>query len=212
MCVPPPTLSVPACECDKLREMSFYIFGISVPSESQRSCHLFPITLSNFMQLNETMQTISAFFFSCSVHEFTGAGASIVRTPVWWIVIEGDLPQFWHIGNAKSAVFISADGSPITFSCPCHLPSHCCCNIICTAEGTHCHIVVPFHNYANYMLPLHSSACSKQHGLVYAFMSAGISKSTNLTDRDITSECPFPFIFFMNVKQLSVAVKAGYDL
>lgn len=54
--------------------------------------HPFPISSSNFMQLNETIQTLSAFFFhSASSTNSRGAKASIVGSPVWWIIIEEDI-------------------------------------------------------------------------------------------------------------------------
>lgn len=70
---------------------------------------LYPISYSWMRQCRHY-----PFFFPVASMNSQGAKASLVRTPVWWIVMEGDIAQFWHIGNARSAIFISADGSPIT--------------------------------------------------------------------------------------------------
>lgn len=76
-------LSVPAYEYDKLREMSFYIFGISVPSESQRYCSSIS---HHFIQFHaaerDNADIIRFFFFSALSMNSQGAKASIVRTPV----------------------------------------------------------------------------------------------------------------------------------
>ncbi len=61
-------------------------------------------------------------------------------------------------------------------------------------------------------LPTRDNMVYAPHAQIPTFMRAGISKSANLTDRDEASECPSPLIFYMNIKQFSVTVKAEYDL
>lgn len=130
----PNYLSVSAVhEYDKLREMSFFIFAVSVPSHSQHYCSSISPHFIQFHAAewgNANVIWFLFFFSSAPSLNSRQAKASIERAPVWRIIIEGDIAWFWHTGNARSAIVISADGSPITFSCPCHLSSQCRCNII----------------------------------------------------------------------------------
>lgn len=215
----PNTLSVSAVhEYDKLREMSFFIFAVSVPSHSQHYCSSISPHFIQFHAAEWDNADVIWFFFSSAPSlNSRQAKASIERAPVWRIIIEGDIAWFWHIGNARSAIVISADGSPITFSC--HLSSQCRCNIIIQQRGAIAILVFHFTTMqiicSSYitLLVLDNVGCiPAASAQIPIFQSVGISKSTVFTDRDIASECPFPLICYMNIKQLCVTVKAGYDL
>lgn len=174
---------------------------------------LYPISCSWMRQCRRYL----IFFSSAPSLNSRQAKASIERAPVWRIIIEGDIAWFWHIGNARSAIVISADGSPITFSC--HLSSQCRCNIIIQQRGAIAILVFHFTTMqiicSSYitLLVLDNVGCiPAASAQIPIFQSVGISKSTVFTDRDRASECPFPLICYMNIKQLCVTVKAGYDL
>lgn len=146
----------------------------------------------------------------CFVHEFAGSQGFHRRNPCVMDYNRGRHRVVLTYWECKISCIHFCRWLPNYISCLCHLSSHCCSNIICTAEGTHCFIVISLHYHVNHMLVLHSPACRRQYELVYAphtqihtFMRAGI---TNLTD--IASECPSPLICYMNIKQFSGMVKA----
>lgn len=153
--------------------------------------HLFPITLSNFMQLNETMPTLYDFFFPCPVHEFTGSqsfhhenfcmmdhnrGRHCTVLTRWKCKISYIHFCRW-VPNYTLAVRVT-----------CHLTAATILSV--QQRGTIS--ILLFHCYANHMLFLHSAACPQQHGLLYAphtqvptFMSAGISKRPSHADGNV---------------------------
>lgn len=216
----PNTLSVSAVhEYDKLREMSFFIFAVSVPNHSQHYCSSISPHFIQFHAAEWDNGNIIWFFFFFSQSSVPEFKASMERAPVWQIIIEGDIAWFWHIGNARSAIVISADGSPITFSCPCHLSSQCRRNITVQQRGAIAILLFHFtimqiicSSYTTLLVWVNMGCFPAPRAWIPTSQSVGISKSTIFADRDIASECPSLLICYMNIKQLCVTVKAGYDL
>lgn len=109
-----------------------------IPSNTVR---LFPINSSNFMQLCETMPTLSAFFSpplclsvnsqnfhcrnSCTMHHNIGKHLAVLT--------------YW---KCKISYIHFCRWLPDYISCLRHLSFHCCCDTMWIAEESHCHIVI----------------------------------------------------------------------
>lgn len=171
------------------------------------------------MQLNETIPTLSFSFFHCSIHEFTASRGFHSENSRVMDRNRGRHRTHFDILEMQDQLYSFLQMAPqlhLAARVTCHLTAAVILSV--QQQGPIAILLFLFHLYANLLLLLHSPACPWQHGLVYAphtqirtFMSAGISKSSNLTDWDIASECPFPLIFYMNIKQSSVTVKATND-
>lgn len=167
--------------------MSFKYLAYLFPVIPSVIVHLFPITLSNFMQFNETMLILS-HFFSYFVHEFTGSQSFHRENSCVMDHNEGrhlTVLTHWKCKISYIRFCRWVPNYTLAVCVTCHLTA---ATILSVQQRGPISILL-FHYYANHMLLLHNTACL-QHGLLYAPTLRFPLLWVQVKNRNIASQYP----------------------